>query len=86
MKITKEFFEKWASNYADKESGDFSANVQLTIEQHIILKEKLQHAAMFGMELVEKTRLEGFDTTEAKDLKSALRKAADSIKTTTLKP
>ena len=81
MKIPKEQWQKWASEHAGKEADDFSKHAGLTLEQHIILKAKIESAMLCGMEMVETMRREGYDTSEARDMKAKLMMAHEGDKT-----
>lgn len=78
MKITKEQWQKWAADFADKEADDFLNSVPLGIEQSIILKVKLEAAALYGMELGAVMDARGCDLSEAKGLKPALMRLASN--------
>lgn len=78
MKIPKEQWQKWAMTFADQEANDFLNNVPLTMEQSIILKCKLEAAALYGMEIAATMDARGCDLSEAKDLKTALMRLASN--------
>src|SRR5690348_7672264 len=78
MKIPKEQWQKWAMTFADQEANDFLNNVPLTMEQSLILKCKLEAAALYGMEIAATMDARGCDLSEAKDLKTALMRLASN--------
>lgn len=78
MKIPKEQWQKWAAAFADQEVNDFAKNVPLTIEQAIILRAKVEAAALYGMELAATMDARGCDLSEAKDCKPALYRQASN--------
>ncbi len=80
MTITKEQWQKWASEFADVEAEDFARHVPLSIEASIILKTKIEAAMLCGMEMVEKIRSEGFDTTQCVGMRAALMRLANGAK------
>lgn len=82
MKIPKEQWQKWAMTFADQEANDFLNNVPLTMEQSIILKCKLEAAALYGMEIAATMDARGCDLSEAKDLKTALMRLASNARLT----
>lgn len=82
MKIEKEQWHKWAMNFADQEANDFLNNVPLTMGQSIILKCKLEAAALYGMEIAATMDARGCDLSEAKDLKTALMRLASNSSST----
>lgn len=75
MKIEKEQWQKWAANFAGQEANDFAKHVPLTVEQAIIMRSKLEAAALYGMELAAVMDARGCDLSEAKDCKPALYRA-----------
>lgn len=81
MQITKEQWQKWASEHAGNEADDFAKHVGLTLEQHIILKAKIEAAMLFGMEMAAKMHGEGYDIKYACDLKPSLMMAHEGDKT-----
>jgi hypothetical protein len=72
MKITKDQWQLWAANFADQELTDFCKHVPLTMEQGIILRAKLEAAALYGMAVAATMDARGCDLSEAKDCKPAL--------------
>ena len=78
MKIEKDKYQEWANKFADKEADDFLNSVPLGIEQSIILKTKLEAAVLYGMELTASLAIQGYDLTEAKDMRPALMRLASN--------
>lgn len=85
MKISKEQWQKWASEHAANEADDFARHNKLTIEAHIILKAKIEAAMLCGMEMAAKMHGEGYDIQYASDLKPRLLQTAEGDKTYTMK-
>lgn len=81
MKITKQQWQKWASDYASRSADDFAKHAKnLTLEQHIILKAKIERAALYGIELTATIIKHGADICEAEDIKAALMQTgADTV-------
>ncbi len=69
MKIPKEQWQKWASDYAE----------QNVITQVAAFKCMLEAAMMCGFDMVEEMKRAGFDTSEAYDLKKRRKELADSM-------
>ncbi len=84
MKITKQQWQKWASDYAGQSADDFAKHVKLTLEQHVILKAKIEQAALYGIELTATMVKTGADINEAEDMKAALMVAHEGDKTYTM--
>jgi len=80
MKITKSQWQQWAANFADQELNDFTTSVSLTLEQAIILRAKLEAAALYGMEIAAVMDARGCDLSEAKDCKPALMRNTPNAK------
>ena len=78
MKIGKDQWQKWAATFADQEADDFLKSVPLGIEQSIILKTKLEGAALYGIEVAATMAAKGCDLSDAKDLKPALMRLASN--------
>lgn len=76
MKISKQQWQDWASQYAADSADDYARNVPLTVEQVIILKAKLEGAALYGMELAVTMDQQGYDTSEAIGLTPELMRGA----------
>ena len=68
MKISKQQWQKWASDYASQSADDFAKHAKnLTLEQHIILKAKIEQAALYGIELTATMIKNGADINLALD-------------------
>jgi hypothetical protein len=72
MKISKEKWQKWASEYADKTTAGMAKDLPLTLHQAAAVKCMLEAAMMCGFSMVEEFRRQGCDTTECYDLKPTL--------------
>jgi hypothetical protein len=83
MKITKDQWQQWAANFADQELNDFCKHVPLTVEQAVILRAKLEAAALYGMEIAAVMDARGCDLSEAKDCKPALMRSTPNDRTET---
>lgn len=75
MKIEKHKWQEWAAMFADQEVNDFTSKVPMTIEQAIILRAKIESAALYGMELAATLAGQGADVSEAKETQAALLRA-----------
>lgn len=82
--IPKQQLLQIASNHADAEADDYANNVTLTLDQHVILKAKIEAAMLCGMELAAEFIKAGYllNTT---DLKPTLFRNANGDKTYTMK-
>lgn len=72
MEIKKEQWQKWAHEFAAQEAADFQAHVNLTLGQAIILKSKLEAAALYGMDLAAAMQSKGGDLSQVKHAKPTL--------------
>lgn len=78
MKIAKEQWQQWAEQHAEPKAWEIAKAHKLDILAVAALKCMFEQSVMLGMELVETMRREGYDTSEAQDLTTALMRAKDT--------